>query len=268
MWADAYMGFSAPAGVVLSIILGVGLLATLLLHAERMGHHGIRVAWTTFVAGVAISITGVAAFFTADAYYVPRPLGIDSRMNVAAQFGYVLVALAFFMFIGALAAALFRRRSIGVLVGAAVASIAVVTSVQSSLTSQGYWSDSWTQQQEILRTVNEVVPDTRDPATTIFTFGHPLYTPNWVPIFAQAWELDSALKVTRDQARVSGFPISGWGCVQDGIARVGAKGPSTQAEFPYKTVVFVNVVKHTAMRPADLASCERILGAWGTNPVQ
>ena len=267
-WADAYIGFPMPAHWVILTITLTGVVATLLSRSGHIGTNQIRSAWALFGWGTVVAGLGVAAFFAAEAYYAPRPNGLDNRMNVVSQFGYVLVALALFLFIAVLVANLFERPLAGAATGMLLVAIALYTSAASSLRSAGYWADSWTTQESILARANELVPaDQAD--VTIFTFGHRLYEPNFLPIFAQPWELDSALKVTRDQPGVGGFPISGWNCVLTGLTRsVGADGVRTPAEVPYTKAVFVRVDKAAVVTPKNIDACQRILTAWGTNPVQ
>lgn len=267
-WSDAYIGFPMPAPWVAVFVVLTGAVASFLARSGCIGRSQIRSAWALLGAGVLIGALGVAAFFPADDYYVPRPLGLDNRMNVVSQFGYVLIALAFFVFIAVLVANLFARPLAGVATGAVVILIALSTSAIASLRSAQYWADSWATQESVLARVNDLVPTDRSDLT-VFTFGHRLYEPNWLPIFVQPWELDSALKVTRNQPDVGGFPISGWSCVNTGLTRtIGAAGVRTPAEVPYAKAVFVRVDQGAVATPQNIGACRRALAAWGTNPVQ
>ncbi len=264
-WTNSYLGFPIPSMWAVGLVVFTGFVAHLLSLQTHLFGRGIKIGWMLLASGAVIVVLGVSAFITTDDYYVPRPNGLDNRMNVASQFGYVLVATAFFIFLAILIGAAIERPRVGLLVGGVLVSIALATSIRSSFTSMGYWDESWSRQLQVLGAINATSPRVR-PDEVFFTFGHPLYMPNWLPIFAQAWELDSALKIARNNPSATGYPISGWQCGEGGVGHAPNAGGKVTPVFPYWRVTFVNVATHSSTRPSNLRDCRQVLKAWGQNP--
>ena len=265
-WVDAFMRFPAPAWWAVGIILICAALGTVLAWHVDGCSQIVRSAWTMLALGAVVSLLGTASLIPTDDYYVPRPYGLDNRMLIVAQFGYALVAIGLFAFVGLIVAGILGRPEGAV--GAAVTLVVIssVLGLNASFTSRDLWTQSWERQLHILDVINRTVPRVR-PNEVIMTFGHSLYEPNWLPIFVQPWELDSAIKISRDNPTASGYPISGWTCVADGLSRVGPGGkPPAKAELTWDDLVFVNVALNGAEKPRGLRDCLHLQRDWGTNP--
>lgn len=264
-WAIAYLGLPLPpSAVVVLLLVAAGIAWVLTMPGGRQVW-----VWATVLAvgGALVALLGVTAFVPAEEYYVPRTFGLDNRMNVVAQFGYAMVAAGLYTYIGLIAYRLFSRRWLAVAVGAVLVATASFHSLQRSFESKALWADSWRQQVHILGTINRLVPQIRSQEMFL-TAGHSLYEVNWLPIFAQAWELEGAVKLARSNPSASGYPLAGWECATGGWARAGAPTALGSAGIvPYSRVHLVDVRgEGRAMQPRTLSACREAVKESGGNP--
>lgn len=263
LWSATFLRFSPTPGWIIGLLVGAaGMAVVLSWNNGRARLWARRAACLTF-AGATVAVLGLVAFIPTDDYYWPRDTGLDSRINSVSQFGAVLLALGFFAAIAAIAFAISERRWVGAATLCVLVGLVGIFSARDALRSQDGWMSSWDAQTRVLTTVNELVPDVKD-GEVIMTFGHPLYTTNWVPIFAQRWELQSALRVTRDNALTDGFPFAGFRCVPGGITDNPAEGATAGHKF--RQLVFVNVTTREVLRPLTQRDCDAAVLRWGSNP--
>jgi hypothetical protein len=251
-----------PGGTVALVLWVAGALVVLAAMAFRPAARRAIAWWIAIAAGcAAFAAISLSAYVTANDLYLPDPGSLFNRLNVAAALAYCLGFVALLSAIGvALRSLLAVRRSANIgsvlAAGAIVAAglAVVIHQYDFSRDTQAAYKRSWTSQIVAMRRVQIALSTIPSRDATIVSFGHPLYEPGYIPVFAADWDLRGAIDDLTDHDPPLAAPWAGFTCGDDAVMR------GTERWAPYKgtsPVWFVDAATTGARRIKTRADCEQ-----------
>jgi len=224
--------------------------------AEPLRAHLVR--WLAAAAAGVIVVAAGHATLMAVTGYVPLGAGIDTRVNVIAGVGYVILTVAVAMLLVGLVAGS-RLDARVAAVGAAVISLALGgLYLQRLREHKVQYVSAHRQQEEVLEVFRNQIA--RPPAgTRVFTFGTPDQAAPGVPVFQATWSLSGALRVMWGDEEVRAAPqgtMTELRCLDDAVLPVGTLYDDSW-RTAYGRALFVDTRTGESTFPADRAECQR-----------
>ena len=204
------------------------------------------------------ALLSVLPFTPANAYYTASAPGVGNRVNAATA---VFVAAALGMLVAALLEPLRQRRggSLTVVLGTACAAALVVGPgaawTRQSLADAAQFTAAADDRQRVLAAIHTALPHA-PPGSTVLLGDYARYRGSLaVPIFAETWDVQGAVRLTYADAGLSGAPLTAEDrCTAAGVA-LGESGPAV----PWSALRVIDV-RATAVVPiADAAGCQALL---------
>ena len=251
-----------PGGAVSLVVLAGGAFVVLAALALRPAARRTIAFWAAIAAGCAVFVAvSVTAYITANDYYVPDPGSLFNRLNLAAALAYCLGFVAVLATIGVALRALLGGRlsasgATALAAGAVTAAglAVVVHQYGYSRDSQSYYNRSWSAQNVALRGIKTALANVPERNATIVSFGHPVWEPRFIPVFAADWDLRGAIDDVTAHDPVRAMPWSGLTCGEDAVMR------GTEHWGPYdgtSAIWFVDATTGAARRVSSRAECEQ-----------
>jgi hypothetical protein len=263
--ADGFAPFGAPIGIVWALAGAVLVLAGLAWRLDWIGGPA-RAALGRWLLIAGVSIVYVAAayaiFIPGELKYDPLNTGLYNRVNILAALGIVTFIYAVLALLATLVTAAWAR--IAPATRPAVVATGLVTAAAIALAVG--WSlrvdediDQWARaaayQEQVLDRVRALPP--LEDGEAVFTFRHPTKVAHGVPVFAQPWDLDGAVKMVLDNQNVSALPVRPTATLVCGRHTAAPADPGFKEPDPghYGKLVFVDIPTGRSVRIDNRAQC-------------
>ena len=255
-------GTAATVGL-LAALAAAGVVVWRLL-PERDPARGDLRRWLliALAGGVALG-AGYLAYVPADAdAYSPLRPGQHNRVNNLASIGYVTLVYSLVMVAATL---LFRglpgRAGWGAAFALLAGCIIAFGYVQRLDKHAAQWDRSAAIQKQVLASVRTAVP--RPPrGAVLYTFGHPIEVVPGVPVFAAAWDLDGAVKLTWEDPSLAAYPAIPGTTFVCGERSFAAKNgnddflaPGLDQSAPYGSAFVIDVASARVIHIRDRSAC-------------
>lgn len=202
------------------------------------------------LAGMIVVAAGYAAFVPSHLLdYNPLDPGVGDRINLVPALGYALTAYGAALLIGSLIGRGRPALATGV-TGALAGTVAVAWAV-TTIGFERQWQRAGAMQQAVLARVERHAA-TLPGGSTLYTFGHLRYAAPGVPVFAQPWDLNGAIKVHSGNPSLSAYPLGHGGrltCAARGVGPA-AKYNNVPAPAAYGRAFWLDV-RTDAFRAID-----------------
>lgn len=255
------LGASGVVGAVVGASTGGGL-AVVLIH-RRLNARGKRADGGWHVpakAGLCVCCLLGAGFISwspfvaANAYYSPATLGIGNRTNAASV---IFFTVAFGMVGGTLIRSLLTARTL--IAGTALtivgtASVGGLTGGNANRTVADArdFVEAAQLRQQMLATIQRVVPAPPHGAVLLFGAYARYRGPEFVPIIAESWDSNGAVRLLYHDASLTGQPVES----ADRCTAVGILLPTAATPVPYRVARVIDVKNSAAVSITDLPSCQ------------
>lgn len=254
-------------GVVLAIVV----LAV--LRRRRLPGDGVeRAALTRWLQRAAAGVVAVGAGYlliVPSIYGSPLDLGIENRTNMLAAFGWAALVYAVAMLAGLLlCGGTGRSLRLASLVPLAVCLLVGTGYVVRLADSISDYDRSATERVKVLEAVADARPFR--PGSTIYTFGHPTYVAEGVPVFTWIWDQSPAVKLTLKDPSFGSFPSMPGTTITCTPTRVWPNSPYGFGELQaarYGEAYFVDTERRVSTRIDDQASCRRAAAEYRAGPL-
>jgi hypothetical protein len=246
---------AGPAGIVLAIVAGAGVVVAL----RRGGAEGSAAREWLVVGGVALifALIGLITLLPGEDALTPGNSGFANRLLVPSSLLYPLLYVSAVALVAIGVATLIRRPSW--IVSLALIGIVLVAGsmVRRELQRQHDFSAAWSEEQRIVDRVQHTLPSPKHNSV-IVSFRHPLILDGGLVSFGTDYDLDGALKLRYGDSTIRAHPYTpGGSCDPTGITFSGVFEPTNV--LPYGQMYFVDVAHERAIRIADQAECAREL---------
>jgi len=265
-----------PFGVsrVAGLLAFVAVIVVALLMRQR-GNEELRGQLAFWLRLTAYGIVGVAASYAVlipSVYWTPLSAGLENRINMMAALPFMLLVYSTWMVAGTLLV----RGGRPVLVATTAFAVLASGNAIQLLDQQRAWQRSAELQSEVLAVLREI--DRPAAGSTVYVFGMTATVAPRLPVFADTWDLNSAVRLTFQDESLRGYPVfdgarlicqaaslepaSLPGLHSDmAVPQVGlsprSDGPyyGPDDESPYGSIVFVDVATGRAEVVQDRPGC-------------
>lgn len=246
-----------PSGLVVAAAGLLGLIgATIVVH-RRAGAQWRRDAVMSSLKMVALGALGstlaYAVLIPADPYYSPLQAGIGNRINGFAAIGLVLIVWASARLTAVLLARSARAAIVIGLVLAVAVGVGYASRTRDDVLS---WDYSVRLQLQVLAALRVTEPSLPH-GSTVIAVGAPAYVTPGVPVFAAVWDLNGALRRTRDDPSLVAYPLAP-GTVLTCSARLvvpSGNGFGARQASPYERTILLDSRRRIATSLLNRGTC-------------
>lgn len=242
-----------PAGVVLAIVAGAGVILAL----RRAGPARAAARQWLALGGVSLAgaLIGLIPLLAAEHALTPGTSGFANRLLATSALFYPLLYVSAVALIAIGVATLIRRPSWIVPLAAAGIVLVAGSLVGRELQRQDDFSAAWTEEQRIVDRIQKALPSPQHNSV-IISFRHPLALDGGMVSFSTDYDLDGALKLRYGDSTIRAHPfLPGGTCGPTGITFTGVFEPTNT--LPYGQMYFVDTPRAKAIRIAGRAQCSR-----------
>jgi hypothetical protein len=203
------------------------------------------------------ALLSVLPFVPANAYYTASAPGVGNRVNAATA---VFVAAALGMLVAALLQPLAQPRGrltavLGTACAAALVAGPGAAWTRQSLADAAQFSAAAHDRERVLAAIHTALPHL-PPGSTVLLGDYARYRGSLsVPILAETWDVQGAVRLTYDDPGVSGAPLTAQDrCTVAGIA-LGDSAPAVA----WPALRVIDVRRATVVSITDAAACRALL---------
>jgi hypothetical protein len=234
--------------------------------------------WLKLTAvGTLIAVCGWGVLVPARVDYVPLLKGPGNRIDLIAGIGVVLIVVAGLSLTRLLILDAWKQAPVWIAPGLALAAVGAVGAGYAHLTvkDRTLYQRASRAQANVLAAIQRSIPPLSGRGATIIVAGFSLYADPrlQVPVFAAAWDLDSAVKMLRNDLSLTAWPLSGGRALVCGTQRVTVSSIGIGVAYPpgpnagrYGQTQIVDVKGRWRATIGGQATCRRFAEQVPTSP--
>ena len=199
---DVVLPLGAPRE--LGLLLLAAVVAWALVCLGRCDDRDLRLRLWGWLQWALLGLAGTAASYLVllpSAYYTPLSTGLEDRVNMVAALPMSLFVVAIWM-VGLTLVLRGEHRALPV---ALVLALLPIANVLLLLDHQRDWRQAARLQDEVLTALRQMQPP--PPGSTVYVYGVPGTVAPRLPVFADTWDLNAAVRLVREDRSLRSYPV-------------------------------------------------------------
>jgi hypothetical protein len=228
---------------------------------------------TVMAAGVVIVLASYAIFIPALEYYVPLRVGDGSRINAVPSIGWVLLFYGGARLVGVLVfQEVPNRRRLAQGLAILACALVAIGWIRSLRAESDSYIGAFREDLRVLATVQTEIPQPA-PESTIWTFGQPVLYALEIPVFANTWDMTTAIQLQYDDPSLTSYvalPETTFDCRAHELVPGGAYAEGTlnsALASAYGRTYFINTVTGEAVQIDSRADCLQAAETFEPSPL-